>query len=69
MTLRRIVQKLKLRYGTQETVINTLRQMGVRIGERCRIYLHRRLRLRAVAHSDRQSRVYLERCDVRESRS
>ena len=38
MGLRRIVQKLKLRYGSQETVITTLRGMGVRIGERCRIY-------------------------------
>ena len=36
--LRRIVRKLKLRYGSQETVIRTLREMGVQIGERCRIY-------------------------------
>lgn len=34
----RVIQKLKLRYGSQETVIATLRQMGVQIGERCRIY-------------------------------
>ena len=33
-----IVRKLKLRYGRQETVIATLRKMGVQIGERCRIY-------------------------------
>jgi len=38
MGLRRILQKIKLRYGSQETVIATLRSMGVRIGERCRIY-------------------------------
>jgi len=38
MTLRRTMQKLKLRYGSQETVIRTLRGMGVRIGDRCRIY-------------------------------
>lgn len=38
MGLKRIIQKLKLRYGPQETVIRTLRQMGVRIGARCRIY-------------------------------
>ncbi len=38
MGLRRFIQKLKLRYGSQKTVIKTLRQMGVRIGERCRIY-------------------------------
>jgi hypothetical protein len=38
MGLKRIIQKLKLRYGSQETVIRTLREMGVRIGERCRIY-------------------------------
>jgi len=36
--LKRIIQKLKLRYGSQETVIRTLRGMGVRIGEGCRIY-------------------------------
>ncbi len=33
-----LIQKLKLRYGSQETVVRTLRTMGVRIGERCRIY-------------------------------
>lgn len=38
MGLRRIVRKLKLRYGSQDTVIRTLRAMGVRIGEGCRIY-------------------------------
>jgi acetyltransferase-like isoleucine patch superfamily enzyme len=38
MSLRRIIQKLKLRYGSQETVARTLREMGVRVGERCRIY-------------------------------
>ncbi len=38
MGLRRIVQKLKLRYGSQDTVIATLRAMGVQIGDRCRIY-------------------------------
>lgn len=38
MTLKRLLQKLKLRYGSQTTVIATLRAMGVRIGEGCRIY-------------------------------
>lgn len=38
MGLRRLIQKLKLRYGSQETVVRTLRAMGVRIGDRCRIY-------------------------------
>jgi acetyltransferase-like isoleucine patch superfamily enzyme len=38
MGLKRVIEKLKLRYGSQETVIGTLRKMGVRIGERCRIY-------------------------------
>lgn len=38
MSLRRLIQKLKLRYGSQDTVIRTLRGMGVQIGERCRIY-------------------------------
>jgi len=36
--LRRLIEKLKLRYGSQETVVRTLRGMGVQIGERCRIY-------------------------------
>ena len=36
--LNRIIQKLKLHYGSQETVIATLRAMGVQVGERCRIY-------------------------------
>jgi len=34
---RRIFERLKLRYGSQATVIHTLRAMGVQIGERCRI--------------------------------
>jgi len=34
----RLVQKFKLRYGSQETVVRTLREMGVQVGERCRIY-------------------------------
>lgn len=38
MGLKRLIQKMKLRYGSQETVIRTLRAMGVRVGERCRIY-------------------------------
>lgn len=38
MRIRRLLQKLKLRYGSQETVVRTLREMGVQIGERCRIY-------------------------------
>jgi acetyltransferase-like isoleucine patch superfamily enzyme len=38
MGLGRLIQKLKLRYGSQETVIRTLREMGVQVGERCRIY-------------------------------
>ncbi|HNR34369.1 MAG TPA: acyltransferase [Candidatus Hydrogenedentes bacterium] len=38
MNIGRLLQKLKLRYGSQETVIRTLRDMGVQIGERCRIY-------------------------------
>ncbi len=38
MGLNRIFERLKLRYGSQETVIRTLREMGVQIGERCRIY-------------------------------
>ena len=38
MGLRRAIQKLKLRYGSQATVVKTLRAMGVRIGEGCRIY-------------------------------
>jgi acetyltransferase-like isoleucine patch superfamily enzyme len=35
---KRLTAKLRLRYGSQETVIRTLRGMGVRIGEGCRIY-------------------------------
>ena len=38
MGLSRIIQKFKLRYGSQDTVIATLRAMGVHIGDRCRIY-------------------------------
>jgi len=38
MSLTRLFQKLILKYGTQRMVIGTLRGMGVRIGERCRIY-------------------------------
>ena len=38
MGLRRAIQKLKLRYGSQATIVKTLRQMGARIGEGCRIY-------------------------------
>ena len=34
----RLIRKLKLRYGSQKTVTKTLRKMGVRIGEGCRIY-------------------------------
>lgn len=36
--LSRLVRKLKLRYGSQRTIVRTLREMGVRIGEGCRIY-------------------------------
>lgn len=38
ITLKRIVQKLKLRYGSDETVSRTLREMGMRVGENTRIY-------------------------------
>lgn len=38
MGLRRIIQKVKLRFGSQQTAINTLRAMGMRIGEGSRIY-------------------------------
>jgi len=38
MGLRRLIQKIKLRYGSQETVIKTLREMGMRVGEHCRVY-------------------------------
>ncbi|MFA6244582.1 MAG: acyltransferase [Candidatus Hydrogenedentales bacterium] len=34
----RLIRKLKLRYGSQDTVIQTLREMGVQVGDRCRIY-------------------------------
>lgn len=36
--LLRLARKLKLRYGSQRMVVKTLRKMGVRIGEECRIY-------------------------------
>lgn len=38
ISLTEIIRKLKLRYGSEATVNNTLRAMGVRIGERTRIY-------------------------------
>ncbi|HIJ65340.1 MAG TPA: acyltransferase [Candidatus Hydrogenedentes bacterium] len=38
MGWKRISQRLRLRYGSQDIVIATLRGMGVRIGEQCRIY-------------------------------
>jgi acetyltransferase-like isoleucine patch superfamily enzyme len=38
MIFSRLAQKLILKYGTQPMVIKTLRRMGVRIGDRCRIY-------------------------------
>jgi len=38
MGLGNIIRKLKLRYGSQDIVTKTLREMGVQIGERCRIY-------------------------------
>ena len=41
MGLKRLIQKLKIRYGSQETVIRTLREMGMRIGDRCRIYTNK----------------------------
>ena len=41
MALRRFWHKLLLRYGTQAVRVRVLRQMGVCIGERCRIYTDR----------------------------
>ena len=38
LSLKVIVQKLKLRYGSEETVNATLREMGMRIGKDSRIY-------------------------------
>jgi acetyltransferase-like isoleucine patch superfamily enzyme len=38
MGLTRLLRKLVLRYGTQDMRTGTLRAMGVRIGDRCRIY-------------------------------
>lgn len=34
----RLYRKFLLKYGPQRTVIRTLRKMGVRVGEECRIY-------------------------------
>ncbi len=34
----RLGRKFRLKYGSQRTVIRTLRAMGVRVGEHCRIY-------------------------------
>lgn len=41
MPIGRIWDKLLLRYGSQAMVMRTLRRMGVRVGERCRIYTSR----------------------------
>jgi acetyltransferase-like isoleucine patch superfamily enzyme len=38
LSWKRLIDKLRLRYGSQETVIRVLRAQGVRIGEDCRIY-------------------------------
>ncbi len=38
MGLARFTQKLVLRYGSQAMIARTLRRMGVRLGEGCRIY-------------------------------
>ena len=38
LSLKIIVQKLKLRYASEETVNATLREMGMRIGKDSRIY-------------------------------
>lgn len=38
LSLKIIVQKLKLRYASEATVNKTLREMGMRIGENSRIY-------------------------------
>lgn len=36
--IKRVIQKLKLRYGSDETIRRTLRAMGIRVGERSRVY-------------------------------
>lgn len=36
--IKRVIQKLKLRYGSDETIRRTLREMGIRVGERSRVY-------------------------------
>lgn len=38
MGIERICQKVALRYGSQRLIHRTLRRMGVRLGEGCRIY-------------------------------
>jgi acetyltransferase-like isoleucine patch superfamily enzyme len=38
MGLGRLLDKLVLKYGSQAARVRVLRRMGVRIGERCRIY-------------------------------
>jgi acetyltransferase-like isoleucine patch superfamily enzyme len=38
MRLKWLFQKFKLRYGSQETVTRTLRELGVQVCEGCRIY-------------------------------
>jgi len=38
MGIARIIQKIKLRYGSDETIRQTLRSMGVNVGERSRVY-------------------------------
>lgn len=37
-SIKEILWKLKLRYGSEETAIRTLRSLGMRIGEKNRIY-------------------------------
>lgn len=36
--IQRLYRKLKIRYGSQKTVIKTVRKMGVQVGKDCRIY-------------------------------
>ena len=38
--IKNVIRKILLRYGTQEQKVRALREMGVRIGEGCRIYTH-----------------------------
>lgn len=38
MDLKWLIRKQFLRYGSQETVIKTLRNMGMTIGDHCRVY-------------------------------